>query len=865
LYEFPIKHFEDNLIFNSERNECWAAFKMVGYNYDFKSNQGKKSILNSMARFIANIGKEAAIYIVPVSQDINKHYSSLISGLEKNDPLFIQAKSHAMMTQGYLEESIKRKGNINDYKVYILTKLNISESLLNDIKDAITYFVKEPMQAFEDLLGTDFKDIYEKDIRMFLKLSNEFLRKQSRRASITKCNELDIEWLIRRPFFRGLGEHGEVTLKSTSAESNLQKSRKIFKNKINKNDDEDLELISESREYWTPFTERIIKHGEKVIRCKGRELLTLSEGVIDLSEKRCIKVEHDHGTSYQTFLAVSYIPDGIVFPGNEWLLALQDYPIQTEIIIRIDTIEHKQSLRNIEKKKKEIKDQIDHIVGSDDELPEDLSNSREYAMELEAELKASRSPITDVSITFCLAAQSREELDVKVDFIKEIYTDNNFIIERPLADQMKLFMESIPGTPRYVKDYIQRIPPRTLSGGIIGATRLLGDNVGPYIGTTGVLKKNVYLDISRATKLNRSASGVFLGTLGGGKSFGANLLFYICVLYGAYGLVLDPKGERTNWIEDLPEFKDEINVITLCAEEEDKGKLDPFIVYRNNLEEAAYLAISILSELFELNPKDDEHMAAMEAINWVKNQENPSMIKLAEKLLNFEDPELERPAKMLGRRIKVYREMAMAGLLFGEGDEKGLDFKKKINILQIQNLNMPLPTKPKEEYTQEELLSTVLMLPIASFARKFIHQDRRLFKIVEFDEAWALKATSAGKQMMNAIIREGRALNAGSLFISQSSQDIDADGVKSNISYKFCFKATEINEIRSILQFLDLEETDENIDTLRNLENGQCLFQDLDGRVGVLKFDAVFDHLISKAFNTNPEKVKEEGEKDEKI
>ncbi|WP_027633435.1 ATP-binding protein [Clostridium hydrogeniformans] len=845
MYEFPIRYFEDNFIFNEQRNECWACFKLIGYNYDFKSIKGKKNILNSMARFISNIGKEAAIYIVPVSQDVKKHYGNLIGSLDKKDLLYKAAKAHAIQTESYLEEGIKKKGNSNDYKVYVVTKLKMGDSLINDIKDTLKYFIKEPSQAIDELFGTGYKDIYEKDIQMFLKMSNEFLRKQDRRVALKKCNDNDVEWLIRRPFFRGLDN---FTLKGLSSVNNYEKNIAIGKK-------DELENITESKSYWTPYSEKVIKNGEKVIRASGREILTLTEGLIDLTENRFIKIHQDEGTSYQTFLALSHIPDGILFPGNEWLLALQDYPLQTEVIIRISTIDHKQSIRKIEGKKKEIKDQIEHIIDSDDDLPEDLADSRIYANELESELKASRSPVSDTSITFCLSADSREKLEEKVDFIKEIYTDNNFILERPLTDQMKLFMESIPGTERYVRDYIQRLPPRTLAGGIIGATRLLGDNIGPYIGTTGVLQKNVYLDVSRATKLNRSASGGFYGTLGGGKSFAANLLFYLSVLYGANGLVLDPKGERSNWIDDLPEFKDQINIITLSSAVEDKGKLDPFLIYRDNLEEAAYLAISILSELFNITPKDDEYIAALEAIEWVKKQENPSMLKLADRLMSIEDIEIKDIARKLGRKISMLKNMAMAGLLFGDGTEQGLDFKKKINVLQIQNLNMPDPNKPKDEYTQEEVLSTVLMLPIASFARKFIHQDRRIFKIVLFDEAWALDSTSTGKQMMNALIREGRALNSGCFFISQSTKDMRAEGVKTNISYKFCFKATEINEIRSVLEFLDLEETEENIDIVRSLENGHCLFQDLDGRVGILKFDAVFEHLIYKAFNTNPDKV----------
>lgn len=831
LYEFPIKHFEDNLIFNKEKNECWAVYKMIGYNYDFKSEQGKIGILNFMARFIANIGKEAMICIIPVAQNVKAHYINLTNKLDKEDIFYRQAKAHASGIEAYLQESLQVKGNANDYKIYILTKLTIKNTILEEFKDFLNYLIKDPCASIEEFMGVGYKEIYEKDIVMFKKLANEFFRKQRRRVEIELCNSSDVEWLIRRPFFRGMKDG--FTLRSTENQN------------------------------WTPFTDRIIKNGEKVVRCDDTQILQLTEGLIDVSENRYIKIEHDSGTSYQTFLTMAYIPDGILFPGNEWLLALQDYPITTETIIKITTSDHKESIRNVHKKKKEIKDQIEHIIQSkaEDELPDELYDSQGFANDLEAELKASRSPMSEVSITFCLFADNKEELEAKVDFIKEIYTDNNFILERPLTDQFKLFMESIPGTSRYVKDYIMPLPPRTLAGSGIGATRILGDNLGPYIGTTGILKKNVYLDISRATKLNRSASAGFYGTLGGGKSFGANLLFYLSVLYGAYGLVIDPKGERSNWIKDLPELKDQINVITLSSDKEDKGKLDPWLIYRDDLESAAYLAIAMLSELFNINPKDDEYIAILEAIEWVKKQENRCMSLLADRLMNMDDDDdLGVIAKKLGRKIKLLRNMAMAGLLFGEGGEEGLDFKKRVNIIQIQNLNMPKPETLKEEYTQEEVLSTVLMLPIASFARKFMHQSRKFFKAVLFDEAWALESNSAGKQMMNSLIREGRALNAGCLFISQSTKDVKEEAVKTNISYKFCFKATEIKEIKSVLEFLDLEVTQDNIDTVKNLENGECLFQDLDGRVGVLKFDAVFSHLIDKAFNTNPEKVSKEGE-----
>ncbi len=820
-----MRHFERNLIFSGKKNEAWACFKMVGFNYDFKSNESKINILNSLSRFISKLGREAVIHIVPIQQDIDKHYELLKQELNKDDVSYREAIAHAEQTCEYLKEKIRRRGNINDYKVYIYTLLEKKESILDDVKDGIQYFLREPGGAIEEFLVSNVtRDIYIKDIEMFSDLSNEFLRKQSRRIKIEECTPADIEWLIRRPFWRGIGN---------------------------------FQLRNTEENQWTPFAEEIIKNGQKAIRTDEREILRLAEGKIDISNGKYIKVQQGEKEAYQTFLSIAHIPD-IAFPGYEWILALQDYSVQTEVIIRLSTIEHKQSIRNIEKKKKEIKDQTEHIIESEaDELPEELAYAREYANELESELKATKSPLAETSITLCLFAETVEELNAKVDFIKEIYTDGNFIIERSTADQYKFFIESIPGTDRIVKDYALQLPPRTLAGGMIGATRLLGDAVGPYIGTTGVLNKNVYLDLSRACRLNRSASGACFGTLGGGKSFSANLLFYLQCLYGAKGLVIDPKGERGNWIDDLVEFKGQISITTLSTDPKDRGKLDPWNIYKDDKEQASYLTITILSELFNISPKDDEYIAILEAIEYVKGLDNRSMTAVREKLLNMSDYDLGEVAVKMGKRMKLLSNMALAALLFGNGNEEGLDFDKKINILQIQNLTMPSPQKTREEYTQEEVLSTVLMIPIASFARQFIHQDRRFYKQVLFDEAWALNATTAGKQMMNSLMREGRALNAGCLFISQSTKDANDEGIKTNMSYKFCFLATETKEVESVLEFLDLDVTDENIETVKNLKNGECLFQDLDGRVGLLKFDAVYEHLITRAFNTNPEKLKE--------
>ena len=63
----------------------------------------------------------------------------------------------------------------------------------------------------------------------------------------------------------------------------------------------------------------------------------------------------------------------------------------------------------------------------------------------------------------------------------------------------------------------------------------------------------------------------------------------------------------------------------------------------------------------------------------------------------------------------------------------------------------------------------------------------------------------------------------------------------------------------------NLEATQENKEVLKNLKNGECLFQDLDRHIGILRFDAVFQDIID-LFSTTPKaKGQEEEQEAEQI
>lgn len=85
------------------------------------------------------------------------------------------------------------------------------------------------------------------------------------------------------------------------------------------------------------------------------------------------------------------------------------------------------------------------------------------------------------------------------------------------------------------------------------------------------------------------------------------------------------------------------------------------------------------------------------------------------------------------------------------------------------------------------------------------------------------------------------------------------ENIKNNIGMKFAFRSTDINKIKKTLEIFGLDSEDENNQKrLRNLENGQCLFQDLYGRVGAIKFHVMFNYLFN-AFDTRPADYRKRG------
>jgi len=831
MYQCPIDYYIDNLVFNADKS-CWAVYRLHGFNYDYLSTQGKVNKLVQLARVYSGIMSYAQILVIPIEKDEKEHFKNLKNRLSHKDILYESAMRQIDLTEAYLKEKMEQSGRVNDYATYFIVKLSEAAEYetVDKISECVKYFIKDPINTINVHMNLDTKDILSSKIDAYKKMANRWLEDNQYKMKMEATITEETQWLFRRMAYRGTGI-----------------SAKMFYQSISKN------------VYEPEKDELVIANKEKIVRPYHKDTVNLLSGSLE-TFGRNLKVTTGFSTSYQTFLPIVWLPEQNEFPGREWIYELQRQNMQAEVCIHIRAVPHKSALHQLELKKREIKSQIEHVEQACDDIPEDLLDSRSYADLMEQELKEDRSPLLESSITICLADSDKDKLEKRCSIVKEIYDAMNIVIERPLGDQLRLYMSFMPSVRLIIKDFVLRLTPITLASGIVGVTRELGDNRGGYIGTIGKEEKPAYFSPELACLLNMSPAATLFGDLGTGKSYNANIIIYQMVLYGGYGLILDPKGERSHWEKALIVFRGLISTVTLGASMEDRGKLDPYNIYPDDIREAHELTLNVLSDLFGLDPQGEEYLAILEAQKRMEQmQDKPCMLGLASMLEKIpESDHLHEPAKNLARRIRLYRGNGMGGLLIGEGTEDAIKLENRLNIILLQNLKMPSPETPKNEYTRDQVMSMVIFGVISAFVRKFALVKRTVPKGVLIDESWAISATKEGRSMEEFISRMGRSLYTCIIYNGHSTKDLPTEGIRNSITYKFVFRSSNnLEEAKRLLEYLGLEITPENMAVIQTLGSGQCLFKDLYNRVGVLTFDPVFQDL-DDVFSTTPKEAPEE-------
>ena len=807
---FPIKYIDNNLVWNKD-NEVFAYYELIPYNYSFLSAEQKFIVHDSFRQLIAQ-SREGKIHALQIATE------SSIRSMQEQSKKLVTGKLKEVACQKIDEQTEALVSMIGDnqvdYRFFLGFKLMVTEEQLNlkYIKKSAWLTFKEFLHEVNHTLMNDFVSMPNDEINRYMKMEKLLENKISRRFKVRRLEINDFGYLTEHLY----GRDG---------------------------------IAYEDYEYQLPK-----KKLKKETLIKYYDLIRPTRCVLEESQ-RYLRLEHEDKESYVSYFTVNAIVGELDFPSSEiFYFQQQQFTFPVDTSMNVEIVENRKALTTVRNKKKELKDLDNHAYQAGSETSSNVVDALDSVDELETDLDQSKESMYKLSYVIRVSAPDLDELKRRCDEVKDFYDDLNVKLVRPAGDMLGLHSEFLPASKRYINDYVQYVKSDFLAGLGFGATQQLGENTGIYIGYSVDTGRNVYLQPSLASQgvkgtVTNALASAFVGSLGGGKSFCNNLLVYYSVLFGGQAVILDPKSERGNWKETLPEIAHEINIVNLTSDKDNAGLLDPFVIMKN-VKDAESLAIDILTFLTGISSRDGEKFPVLrKAVRSVTQSDSRGLLHVIDELRREDTP----ISRNIADHIDSFTDYDFAHLLFSDGTvENAISLDNQLNIIQVADLVLPDKDTTFNEYTTIELLSVAMLIVISTFALDFIHSDRSIFKIVDLDEAWAFLNVAQGETLSNKLVRAGRAMQAGVYFVTQSSGDVSKESLKNNIGLKFAFRSTDINEIKQTLEFFGIDKDDENNQKrLRDLENGQCLLQDLYGRVGVVQIHPVFEELLH-AFDTRP-------------
>ena len=699
---YPIRYIENNLVWNKD-GEVFAYYELIPYNYSFLSPEQKYIVHDNFRQLIAQ-SREGKLHALQIATE-----SSVRATQEKSKRLVtgkLRQVAIAKIDQ-QTEALVSMIGdNQVDYRFLLGFKLMVTEQELNlsSMKKSAFMSFKEFLLEVNHTLMNDFVSMSNDETNRYLKMEKLLENKISRRFKVRRLDKNDFGYLIEHLY----GRDG---------------------------------IAYEDYEYHLPK-----KKLKKETLIKRYDLIRPSRCLIEESQ-RYLRLEHEDTESYATYFTVNAIVGELDFPSSEIFYFQQQqftFPIDTSMNVEI--VGNKKALTTVRNKKKELKDLDNHAYQAGSETSSNVVDALDSVDELETDLDQSKESMYKLSYVIRVSAPDLDELKRRADEVKDFYDDLNVKLVRPAGDMLGLHSEFMPASKRYINDYVQYVKSDFLASLGFGATQMLGENEGIYIGYSVDTGRNVYLQPALASRgvkgsVTNALASAFVGSLGGGKSFCNNLIVYYAVLFGGQAVILDPKSERGNWKATLPEIADEINIVNLTSDEVNKGLLDPFVIMRNE-KDAESLAIDTLTFLTGISSRDGEKFPVLrKAVRSVTQSETKGLLLVIDELRKEDTP----ISRNIADHIESFTDYDFAHLLFSDGKvEHAISLEKQLNIIQVADLVLPDKDTTFEEYTTIELLSVAMLIVISTFALDFIHSDRSIFKIVDLDEAWAFLNVAQG-------------------------------------------------------------------------------------------------------------------------
>ena len=284
-------------------------------------------------------------------------------------------------------------------------------------------------------------------------------------------------------------------------------------------------------------------------------------------------------------------------------------------------------------------------------------------------------------------------------------------------------------------------------------------------------------------------------------------------------------------------------MLELSGDPRHRGKLDPLRIGLPELREE--LASSYLLELLR-DPPPSWEVAIDRAVRDAVRAGEESLLCVIARLRESESA----AAREAGEALEVLSDFGLARLGFAPlGRGRVMAGEPSVITIRTPGLSLPDPGASRETYTRAERVSVATLSLVAAQALRLVSGNRHRHKIVLLDEAWFLLASTQGRLLTSRLVRLGRAMNTTILLATQRLADLG--DLSELVGVYFLFGQDSIPEAERALRMVDLDPSDTALRSrLTEYRQGLCLMRDLDGRVGEVQIDLVFDELLAALDNT---------------
>jgi hypothetical protein len=795
-------------VFATGLDDAWAAFRLAASSYAWLSDGAKQQRL---ARLVTGLGSvEADMQILRVARawPCERYAHEAIGG--RSDP-----PPHA---RAYVEHHLRRLSSLQPTvpAVYLLVSLRPPRrDLGSHLSSAAVRSPRSWWQAARAAAAAAGRRRFPR----LEDLERSHLRADAVRARLAASlpvrpvRGVELQWLVRRAFCRGVGEP----------------------------------LVDQLHEPRALVLERA---GEALLAPLEGDVLRWMNGCVE-QRARTLRVESELGTSWQANLVLGALPETVDFPGPR--AELMFAPVESagfplDLSLNVRHLPNDVALR-LTRRRIQDADQILRAEAEAEQGASDVAQVRtQEARDLLAYLQGSRRPpLLRASLAIAVGAESERQLEQRVESCRRAYGE--IALHRPLGEQLELFLQHLPGQRTRVAGYEDTLTVEQVAAMMPLATHAAGSEGGFYLGhTLTASRRPVRFTLREGSDADRNSTILSVGALGAGKTTLAQKLEYEAFLQGARVIICDPKGDHR--VHLLDEVAPHAEVVTLRPDRRLRGLLDPLRVAPAHLRQDA--AVSFLRSL--LPPAAAPHCdtALLRAVDRVITRPRVATCCEVVRVLLAGDPD-ERD---VGEALEIYARSGLTQLGFADA---GVSLpplgSRQVTYLPIRDLPSPQPGVSRAEHSHAERVGEQLVRLIAMFAMSLMARERDRLKVFSFDEGWRLLGDPVGRGLLASLQRMGRSELAVPIIGTQLLTDAligQRESLENLIGATFVFGMRSETEAGRALALLRLDPEDERLRRqLLELSAGRCLFRDHRGRVEAIQVEVVVPALL-RAFSTTP-------------